>query len=463
MTTLVPMSFRRWLRTQYNPRACEVFFPLNPRIGALFTSRPWIVFCVFSLCALLLLVIPSFTLRLALIAIPDGDGGIQRIGFMQRFNWGVNYLTILPFTFALAALASRSFKRGLLVLLRRPPTIQPSPGKRYENYLTDFRIQTAARTKHLFVVCLMITLVITIIDSWHNLRGYGSAMLFHHAFHSDEIDWMNAAFIPANSHWSSHIAPWQNLLFYLVALSFQGSVICLGLVWISSFWIHSRVFADLMLRSDFDYRFVPWEKDPDHRLGLKPIGFVFSTFLVGSVLLQIYVYLHRLQVMHKSLWPYFKEVAATFAVFDKKSPVETIGKALDAWWPLNGLRQVNPGVVLLILCGPILSITIAWWPIVRLGHYIDLYREGLIRQYKTETQKAKDEGELDKAADLDAKINGLAAASVWPNGYAIGWGTFSVLLVLEVAAIFPALLPILIVSGLLLKVAKFFMKSKSKS
>ncbi len=258
---------------------------------------------------------------------------------------------------------------------------------------------------------------------------------------------MNAAYIPANRYWTYRIAPWRNLVFYLIALLFQGTVICLGLFWISAFWIHSRVFADLMLKSAFDYRFVPWEMDPDHRLGLKPIGFVFSTFLVLSVLLQAYIYMHRLQVMQKSPWLYFREVATAFAVFDTKSPVDTLGKALRAWWPLNGFHQVNPGLVLLIVAGPILSITVAWWPIVRLGQYIDLYREGLIRQYKTETREARFQGDLAKVRDLDAKIKALAEASIWPNGYTIGWGTFSMLVILEVSAIFPALLPLLIISG----------------
>jgi hypothetical protein len=462
MTTLLLMSSRKWLRAQYNLRASQTFYPVNPRIGALFTSRPWVIFCGFSVSALLVLVLPSCILHLALIPIPSEGGGTQGVGFMQKFNWGITYLVILPLVFALGALASRSFERGLLLLLRRPPTIQSSSGERYDNYLKDFSIQTAARTKHLFIACLVVTLALSVIDSWYNLRGYGSALLFHRTFHSDEFDWMNAAYIPANSCWSYRIAPWQNLIFYLVALLSQGCVICLGLFWISAFWIHSRVFADLMLKSEFNYRFVPWEKDPDRRLGLKPIGFVFSTFLILSVLLQTYVYFHRLQVMHKSLWPYFGEVAAAFAVFDSKSPIETLGKALNAWWPLNAFHQVNPGLVLLIFASPILSITIAWWPVVRLGRYIDRYRDGLIHKLRIETIDAKALGQVATAADLEARISGLAEACVWPNGYAVGWGAFSMLVILEVSAIFPALLPILIVSGGILKLGKSFMKGKSK-
>jgi hypothetical protein len=462
MMPLVPMSIRKWLRAQYNPRAQEVLYPNNPRIGALFTSRPWVVFCGFSLGTLLSLVLPSYVYHLAVISIPGSNGGRHRVGFMQEFNWGPNYLAILPFIFALAALASRSFKRGLLLLLRRPPIIQPSPEKRYKNYLTDFSIQTASRTKRLLVACLLITAVFSVAAGWRNQFGYGSALLFHRSFHSDENDWMNAAFIPANNYWSYRIAPWQNFIFYLVAEFFQGCVICLGLFWISAFWIHSRVFADLMLRGEFNYRFVPWEKDPDHRLGLKPIGFVFSLFLVLSVLLQAYVYFLRLQVLQESPWTYFREVAAAFGLFDTKLPVETLGNALNAWWTLNRFDQVNPGLVLLIVASPILSITIAWWPVVRLGQYIDRYRDGLIRRLHIETQEAKARGQVGTAADLDARINGLAEACVWPNGYAIGWGTFSLLVILEVSAIFPALLPVLIVSGMLLKMGQFFMKGKPK-
>ncbi len=59
MSPLIPTSYRNWLRVHYNRRARQTLYPVNPRIGTIFASRPWIVFCAFSLSALLLLVLPS--------------------------------------------------------------------------------------------------------------------------------------------------------------------------------------------------------------------------------------------------------------------------------------------------------------------------------------------------------------------------------------------------------------------
>jgi hypothetical protein len=447
-----------WLHSWSNRRASRELFPSNKFLGFLFTAKPWLIFVLISTCNLLILAVPSMILGIASITTSIGPRAGENVGFMFRSNWGPTYVLFLPLGFALASLTSRSFKRSLLKLLKRPPTVSVLDGDSYKSYLRDFSIQMSDRTRYLLPICIALTFFLTLYDAHFNLRGYAISLLHHGAFSSDEFDWMNAAYIPRAFHPSHSISPWSNFAFYIVALVCQGFVICCALFWIVSFWIQSRVFADLMLMDGFPYRFIPWEEDPDHLLGLKAIGFVFSTFLVLSVLIQTGVYLHRVQIMNQPLISYFIEVAKSFKMLDRKNLSGTIVPAVGEWWTLNHLDRLNPGMIALLIASPILSVTIGWWPIVRLGRFIERYRSGLVLKYRIETQAAEADRDAARVALLNGKIVALEKACVWPNGYAVGWGAFGLLVALEISAVLPALLPLLVVSGAGLKLINAFLK-----
>jgi len=453
-------AVRDWLRRGSYPSARKVLYPNNPLIGGLFTLNPWMVFAAVLIFSLLILAVPSYILRLASLTTGAGPRAGENVGFMHRPNWGPLYLSVIPAIFALASLASRRLKRSLLRLLRPPTAIQRSSGNRYHGYLQDFTQRTITPTRHLFVICLLLAATLALFADHHNFIGYTRVFL-HTAQppYWDEFDWMNASQIPSAYHPNVQVYSIPNALFFVVAIAFEGAAICLGLFWVSAFWIHARVFADLMLRTP-DYTFVPWEKDPDRRLGLKPIGFVYSTFLLISILFLTFVYYHRLQILGIPLWNYFSNVFSAYGKFDYKQPLSTLPEAIRAVWALNCFNRINAGMKALLVAGPLLSLTIAWWPIFRLGTFVNDYRERLVRRLRAENQNAVDAGHIEQARLLTEKIQALEQASVWPNGYAVGWAAFAFMIILELSAVFPPLFPLLIFSGGAARIAKYFFAKK---
>src|SRR5689334_14826208 len=76
------------------------FFKGNRLLGRLFTVRPIIFGCAFSVLAALCLILPARLINLHSIPCNNSKGS-GNFGFFHKLNWSLMYLVVLPLIFSL--------------------------------------------------------------------------------------------------------------------------------------------------------------------------------------------------------------------------------------------------------------------------------------------------------------------------------------------------------------------------
>jgi hypothetical protein len=95
---------------------------------------------------------------------------------------------------------------------------------------------------------------------------------------------------------------------------------------------------------------------------------------------------------------------------------------------------------------------IAWMPVVRLRNYVACMREEKIKELRVSEMAARQTLQYDQAKHLSDDMQKLSEASIWPNGFRVGWGSFFFLFALLISTFVPPLIVPLVSGGIGLKV-----------
>lgn len=464
----------------------KFLFPSEPLIGRLLTAHPLFVFLALSTGCSVIVLLPAAALHLLSIPINFQSAACtgwdsaappytRDVGILHKWNWSIGYSVAIPLIFALASAASRRVKRSLIQLVS-DGTVQPDVGN--QNRAPFDFVEKIARDmlrwdKVIFrgsvVLALMATLTATnLFCPTSNLRVYARVLVSRHIelkeWHNpctwDDIDWMHGWTISTISqHHSSCLYVIGNFLFYLLAEALQGFVIFLACYFVLKFLALTHSFATVIINDGSGFHFEPFISDPERCLGLRPIGRLFSMFLLLSIFFQIFAFGLRLQSIlvnqHIPLLKYFYEVAG--ATKDLTNPKETVATSAMSnlfQWAGFTFKDLNAGLFVTIILMVVPMGVIAWWPIVRMRNYVSAVRRNKLQEFRIEEQKARQTKRYDAAQHTADDMEKLAKSSIWPNGFKIGWGSFFFLFALLMSTIAPPLIVPLIGGGLGLKILK---------
>jgi hypothetical protein len=247
-----------------------------------------------------------------------------------------------------------------------------------------------------------------------------------------------------------------NFALYVAAQCVQGSVIFLASYFVLTFLNLSQSFASVVIADGSGFQFEPFISDPDKCLGLRPIGRLFSTFLLLSIVFQIFAFGLRLQqILLKqglSLFSYFSSVAGD--VKDLSKGGDDTANAFNGLLGLGGFDTLNAGLIVVLILMIVPMSVIAWWPIIRLRNYVSRVRQQQLRMFRIEERRARQTEKYDTAKHIAEDMEKLNKASIWPNGFKVGWGSFFFLFALLVSTVAPPLIVPLVSGGIGLKILK---------
>ncbi len=246
-----------------------------------------------------------------------------------------------------------------------------------------------------------------------------------------------------------------NFVFYLLAEVVQGAVVFLAAFFVLKFLSLTQAFASVVIDSGTGFSFEPFISDPDKCLGLGPIGRLFSLFLLISVVFQISAFALRLQRILTeqkfSPFDYFSKVADQLKGLSKVANETALEDTLRNLRDLAAFHNLNSGLIVVLILMVVPVAAIAWWPVFRLRNYVSAARETKLREFRIEERQARQSQKYDMAKHLAEDMDKLTKASIWPNGYKIGWGSFFFLFALVVSTFIPPLIVPLVSGGLGLK------------
>lgn len=472
----------------------EFLFPNDRVLGTFLTAHPAAVFFLLSLTCSTVLFIPAWLLDIHSIWVPPVQycpkdacaGGVSpciswdstvpssdNVGFFYKLNWSLTYPLVVPIIFALAAAACRSVRSSFIELFT-DGTVQPDK----DNEKTDSTTFLEAISRHLrkwdrpiLGASIVISIVASIFDAWNNLKVYGKVFFsndladWYKPCLWDDIDWMHGWTI--TGHQGSWAHMYGNFLFYFLALTVQGITIFLACYFVLKFLVLTQSFSSIIIREDSGFHFEPFVSDPERRLGLRPIGKLFSMFLVASIIFQIYAFGHRvgliLGALNTSVIDYFSIVGKGFRDLGKATDGASVEQALSKLVYLACFRSVNHGLIIVFVLMVIPMIVIAWWPIYRLRHYLSVVMKKKLKEYRASEAEARKTHRYDEAEHLAKDMEKLKNASIWPNGYKVGWGSFFFLSALLISTFFPPLVVPLVSGGLGLKILMKITSKKEES
>jgi len=129
-------------------------------------------------------------------------------------------------------------------------------------------------------------------------------------------------------------------------------------------------------------------------------------------------------------------------------------KIMKSLLGLGGFDTLNPGLIVVLILMVVPMSVIAWWPIIRLRNYVACVRRQQLKEFRIEEQQARQTQKYDTAKHIAEDMEKLTKASIWPNGFKVGWGSFFFLFALLVSTIAPPLIVPLVSGGIGLKILK---------
>jgi hypothetical protein len=448
----------------------EFLFPNEPIIGTTLTSHPLVVFLSLSIGCSSILLLPAWWLNLLSIPVhfpncPAWHSQVPsnsqtNVGILYKWNWSVGYSVLVPLIFSLAAIACRSIRRSLAELVEEG-TVQPDRDNKNgdpDSFIKTIATRMAPWNGAIFRGSVLLAVLACIGAGYSNFLMYmrvfasGSLTQWYEPCQWDDLDWMHGWTIPGHQGAWFHMT--GNFVLYLVAQVVQGFVIFLACYFVLKFLSLTQSFASVIIEDGSGFHFEPFISDPDKCLGLRPIGRLFSTFLLLSIVFQIFAFGLRLQqILIKegwSLFSYFSAVATN--VKDLSKDANDAATAVHALFRLSGFDTLNSGLVETLILMIIPMSVIAWWPIVRLRNYVAFVRQKQLRVFRIEEQQARQTQKYDTAKHIADDMEKLTKASIWPNGFKVGWGSFFFLFALLVSTIAPPLIVPLVSGGIGLKI-----------
>jgi hypothetical protein len=466
----------------------EFIFPNRRVIGTLLTAHPFLVFLAMSVGCSAILFLPAWGLNLLSISVHYVPGPacnnwdivnspyVRDVGILHKWNWSVGYSVAIPVIFALAAAACRSVKQSLAQLVG-DGTVQPdksnpngAPSEFIEQIARSMQRSDKAVLWGSVALVLLASLVAANLASPKSnpqvyARVFASGELtpktlaqWYASCRWDDIDWMHGWTISGHhgSRPRSYVV--GNFVFYLLAEIVQGFVIFLACYFVLKFLTLTHSFATIIIEERSGFHFEPFISDPERCLGLRPIGRLFSMFLLLSIVFQIFAFGLRLQRLLPdqgvSLLSYPYSVASALHDLTTAGNEATTTDAMHRLIRLAGFHDLNAGLVVILILMVVPMAVIAWWPIVRMRNYVSAVRRKQLQEFRIEEQQARQTQQYDKAKHIADDMEKLIKSSIWPNGFKIGWGSFFFLFALLVSTIVPPLIVPLVGGGIGLKILK---------
>jgi hypothetical protein len=431
----------------------EFFFDGHPLLGRVFTMPVKTFLCVSSGSAILLMLLPSWLINVHLIPCDVGN-----YGFWLKPNWLPMYGVILPIIFGTMIALSKNLHDSVLKLSRPPLDVitkKPTTPASTPSYPQLLSSRLAKSATPIFIVSLVLALGILAIDTRNLWSGFA-----HNRFYGKvQPDWDTAYTGFAKDKYeiyckdspnsckqiicSGYQPPTKtaNLLFDIITYAFQGTVFFLGFFWVGKFYWFLQSFSSLMRFEDSPYQFNPLDnpQDPDTRMGLRPMGYVFNGFLVITLLFQLYIFFYRVELVRIgrpgiTRWQYVESLFLHPLKMDFAFGTVTIS------------------LILLILFMNLPIAVICYFPLWTLYRYVKRRRNEAWEEHAREFANAVEKSDRKRATELNSKMNVLQRACVWPNGDTTARRFLIIMLVLAVSSVVPPLLPYSIGAGVLAEV-----------
>lgn len=431
----------------------EFFFDGHPLLGRIFTMPVTTFLCVSSGSAILLMFLPSWLINVHLIPCDVGN-----YGFWLKPNWLPMYVVILPIIFGTMIALSKNL-HDCVLKLSRPPldviTKKPTTPTATPSYPQLLSSRLAKSATPVFIVSLVLALGILALDTRNLWTGFA-----HNRFYGKvQPDWDTAYTGFAMDKYEIYckdspnsckqiVCPGYqppkktaNLLFDIIPYAFQGTVFFLGFFWVGKFYWFLQSFSSLMRFEDSPYQFNPLDnpQDPDTRMGLRPMGYVFNGFLVITLLFQLFIFFYRVELVRIARpgitrWQYVESLFLHPLQMDFAFGTVTIS------------------LILLILFMNLPIAVICYFPLWTLYRYVKRRRFEAWEEHAREFADAVNNYDLARSAKINAKMRVLQRADVWPNGDTTARRFLIIMVVLAVSSVLPPLLPYSMGAGVLAEV-----------
>jgi hypothetical protein len=373
-----------------------------------------------SVAAIIALLLPA-----RFIGVHSLPGTNEDVGIWWQANWSLQFVVVLPAIFGgFVALAYWSHGAlGTLCDAKRSVIVKSdgAPADDYHTYISRL-LRTSARrvtwTAIVLAIILSLVDILTVVravrqwDQRGSLDGY-------------ESDW-SVAFT------FTDVSRSANLAFDALAYTVQGVAIFLGFFCLMKFWLFMQAFSISLRDRGHPYEYKPWLYDPEHRLGLKPIGRIFNIFLLIVVAFQIYVLIHRLQQIH--LRGSYRINEYLNKLFSGRNTFTSVTDgSLYSW------QTIDEGTWLLLILMTLPMIAVAYFPLWKLRGYIKRSIEKFYDEDMLQLEAAKTRGDSETADRLQERIECWLKAEVWPNGDDAGWRLLGANVAISLAAWAPPL------------------------
>jgi Raf kinase inhibitor-like YbhB/YbcL family protein len=403
----------------------KFLFSNNPIIGRLVAARPRSVGIALASASILLLVFPAWLL----------DIHWREHGFWRQWNWALLYTIVIPSFFALTAHFLDTLRDATQRLshrtLRVVRTASGEPAWDFPEYISD---QLGKRSKFIAIGAICVAIGLTAIDTWTLWTRYAECLGQGSCeFKGELLDWSSSL---------AHRAPSQalrNLIFNIIAYSFQTIAVFLWLFITIMFWLYLKSLSSALVDDSNDFKFVPMVHDLEKRLGLGAMGKIYDVFLYLIVIFQLYILLHRFQLIvdHEPSALRGSYIAQAVAA------VKDLSILTDA--KFYGWDTMTRGMWLLVIFMSAPIIVITYFPILVLRRYIKDRRDLAYNDCSLAYNEAKAASDEEKSGRLKAEMELLEGASVWPNGDTTARRFLWLMATLGIGSIFPPLVVVIAV------------------
>jgi hypothetical protein len=426
------------------------------RLSYFFSAAPWRLGLVLGLSAILLLMLPAWLCRLALINDTTAVGW-RGVGFWQRWNWSLMYTVVLPVIFGGTAALSERTLRVFCSLVEPPPKATALITKKNGEYAPDLIGEISEHVaqfgRYVLWGVLGVSIILACVDIFPVARGLYGFMQGHGSPSSLSRDWTLAAALPApqfSFHGASRPGTCWNIGFDVLAYAAQTVAVTLGLFWMIQYWVTLNTFSKFLIDPKVDFEFHPWWSDPDHCMGLGEVGSLFNQFLFISLLFQIYVVGHRFQLIVQAGHPFDRYIHDIIATHSD----------VHALLALTYFSSCTSGMWLLLIFILLPITVVAWVPLSRFYFYLKEVKKSKKRDLRGILDNNLDDSPVRKAALRE--LTEVEQTSIWPNGDFCGWSFLIAMLVLAITAWLPSVLGYLVAGGGGVLLIKFMLSLKGK-
>lgn len=439
----------------------EIIYSGHTILGAVFTLSAWKIFAIASAAACVCLVFTSWILGLHSIPITAGHNE----GFLYTYNWSIMYTLVIPLLLAMAVAVSERMKNCVVKLCDDGRITSKEPGA--PSYPEALSEHLRSKAKKLVISTAIIAIFVTLLDTsdlWIGFigdqvpasRNPGWDTAFNARNWGSEYDTPDFF-----SYQQNPPSRTQNFFFDAIAYLFQGTAFFLGLFWIGKFTLYLLTFARLMGGNDSSYQFNPLTHDLDSRMGLKPMGGLFNSFLGITLVLVIYAFFHRLYLIDTGRKkPFGDYLSTTFwnIIQPKDSPFqEPLNHFAEIFkadsWGFDGL-DISAFITIFFMTVPM--VVICFLPLWKIRSVVNKRRGEELERLQKVYEEAMKKGKFDRVQLVKHSKESLENANIWPNGNATAKGYLTLIFALGAGALAPPLLAIILVLSFSDRVAKFF-------